>query len=85
LVKDDNYDLLADSHNILNRWKNYLCQLLNKHGVNVLQTEKRTAKLLVPEPSSFEDEVGTEMLKRCKYPRTDQIPVEVKQAGGNMF
>jgi hypothetical protein len=23
LVKDENGDLLADSHNILNRWKNY--------------------------------------------------------------
>jgi hypothetical protein len=28
LVKDENGDLLADSHNILNRWKNYF-QLLN--------------------------------------------------------
>jgi hypothetical protein len=23
LVKDENGDVLADSHNILNRWKNY--------------------------------------------------------------
>jgi hypothetical protein len=28
LVKDENGDLLADSHNILNRWKNYFSQLL---------------------------------------------------------
>jgi hypothetical protein len=27
LVKDENGDLLADSHNILNRWKNYFFQL----------------------------------------------------------
>jgi hypothetical protein len=26
LVKDENGDLLADSHNILNRWKNYFSQ-----------------------------------------------------------
>jgi hypothetical protein len=32
LVKDENGDLLADSHNILNSWKNYVCQLLNVHG-----------------------------------------------------
>jgi hypothetical protein len=32
-VKDEN-DLLADFHNILNRWKSYFCQLLNVHGVN---------------------------------------------------
>jgi hypothetical protein len=32
-VKDENGDLLADSHNILNRWKNYFCQLLNVHRV----------------------------------------------------
>jgi hypothetical protein len=30
LVKDENGDLLADSHNILNRWKNYFSQLLNE-------------------------------------------------------
>jgi hypothetical protein len=33
LVKDENEDLLADSHNILNRWKNYFSQLLNVHNV----------------------------------------------------
>jgi hypothetical protein len=27
LVKDENGDLLADSHNILNRWKNYFSQI----------------------------------------------------------
>jgi hypothetical protein len=31
LVKDENSDLLADSHNILNRF-NYFSQLLNVHN-----------------------------------------------------
>jgi hypothetical protein len=31
LVKDENGDPLADSHNILNRWRNYFSQLLNVH------------------------------------------------------
>jgi hypothetical protein len=35
-------DLLADSHNILNRWKNYFSQLLNVHRVSdVRQIEIR--------------------------------------------
>jgi hypothetical protein len=34
LVKYENGDLLADSHNILNRWKNYFSQLLNVHNVS---------------------------------------------------
>jgi hypothetical protein len=34
LVKDENGDLLADSHNILNRWKNYFSLPLNVHRVN---------------------------------------------------
>jgi hypothetical protein len=29
LVKDENGDLLADFHNIVNRWKSYFSQLLN--------------------------------------------------------
>jgi hypothetical protein len=32
LVKDENSDLLADSHNVVNRWKNYFSQLLNVHS-----------------------------------------------------
>jgi hypothetical protein len=43
MVKAENGDLLADSHSVLNRWKNYFCQLLNVHGVNdVRQTEIHT-------------------------------------------
>jgi hypothetical protein len=33
-VKDENGDLLADSYNILNRWKNYFPQLLKVHNVS---------------------------------------------------
>jgi hypothetical protein len=29
LVKGERGDLLADTHNILNKWKNYFCYLLN--------------------------------------------------------
>jgi hypothetical protein len=32
-MKDENGELLADSHNILNMWKNYFSQLLNMHNV----------------------------------------------------
>jgi hypothetical protein len=34
LVKNENGDLLADPHNILNRWNNYFSQLLNVHNVS---------------------------------------------------
>jgi hypothetical protein len=34
LVKSENGDLLADSHNILNMWKNYFSQLLKVHRVS---------------------------------------------------
>jgi hypothetical protein len=45
-------DLLADSHNILNTWKNYFSQLLNVHNISdVRQTEVRTAGPSVPGPS----------------------------------
>jgi hypothetical protein len=48
LVKDENSDLLADSQNILNRWKKYFSQLLNVHDVSdVRQIEVHTAEKLV--------------------------------------
>jgi hypothetical protein len=34
LVKDENGDLLADPHNILNRWKSHFSQLLNVRRVS---------------------------------------------------
>jgi hypothetical protein len=64
-VRDESGDMLADSHSILNTWKNYLCQLLNVHGVSdVRQTEMYTAEPLVPEPSSFEAEIVIEKRKK---------------------
>jgi hypothetical protein len=45
LLKDENSDLLANSHNILDRHKDYFCQLLDVHGVNdVKQTDMLTAE-----------------------------------------
>jgi hypothetical protein len=56
--------LLADSHNILNRWKNYFSQLLNVFNVSdVRQIEIRTAKPLVPSPSRLEVGIAIAKLK----------------------
>jgi hypothetical protein len=84
MVKAESGDLLADSHSILNRWKNYFCQLLNVHGFNdIRQTEIHTAEPLVPWPSSSEAEIGIEKLKMCKSKVIDQIPAVLIQPGGN--
>ncbi|PNF33874.1 hypothetical protein B7P43_G06731 [Cryptotermes secundus] len=86
LVKDENGDLLADSHNILNRWRNYFSQLLNVHSVSdVRQTEIHTALRLVPDLGPFEFESAIAKLKRYKSPGSDQIPVELIQAGGEIL
>jgi hypothetical protein len=67
LVKDENDDLLPDSHNILIRWKKHFSQLLNVHRVSdVRQIEVHTAEPLVPDPSSFEVEIAIAKLKKCK-------------------
>jgi hypothetical protein len=86
LVKDENGDMLADSQNILNRWKNYFSQLLNVHNVSdVRQSEVHTAEPLVPGPSHLEVEVAIAKLKKYKSPGSDQIPVELIQAGGEIL
>jgi hypothetical protein len=55
LMTDENGDLLADFHYILNRWKNCFSQLLNVHNIgDVRQIEVHTAEPLVPGPSSLE-------------------------------
>jgi hypothetical protein len=73
LLKDENGDLLADSHNILNRWKNYFSQLMNVHNVSdVKQIEVHTAEPLVPGPS-LEVEIAIPKLKKCNSPGSDEI------------
>jgi hypothetical protein len=84
MIKEENGDLLADSHSILNIWRNYVCQLLNIHRVNdVRQTEIHPAVPLVPEPCSSEVEIAIEKLKRYKSPGIDQILAELIQEGWN--
>jgi hypothetical protein len=61
-VKDANGDLLADFHNILNRWKNYFSKLLSLHRVT--QIEIHIAEPLVPDASTSEVETDIAKLKR---------------------
>jgi hypothetical protein len=64
LVKYERGDVLSDAHKILNRWKNYFCQLLNVHREGVVrQTEMHTAEPFVPEPSASGGEVAIGKLK----------------------
>jgi hypothetical protein len=58
-VKDENGDLIADSNNILNMWKQYYSQLLKVQSVSdARQIEIHTAEPLVPDPSSFKVEIS---------------------------
>ena len=86
IVKDEKGDLVADSHSIMARWRNYFSQLLNVHVVHevndVRQAEKHTVEPLVPEPSAFEVELAIERLKNHKSPGIDQIPAELIKAAG---
>jgi hypothetical protein len=64
-MKDENSDLLADSHNIFSRWKNCFTQILNVRKVSdVRLLEVRTTAMLVPDPSPFEVEIAIEKKKK---------------------
>ena len=83
IVKDEKGDLVADSHGIVARWRNYFSQLFNVHGVKgVGQAEIQAAEPLVPEPSASEVELAIDKLKSHKSPGIDQIPAELIKAGG---
>ena len=83
IVKDAKGDLVADSHSIVVRWRNYFSQLFNVHGVkDVGHAEIHTAQPLVPEPSAFEVELVIGKLKSHKSPGIDEIPAELFKAGG---
>jgi len=82
IVKDEKGDLVADSHSIVVRWRNYFSRLFNVIGVkDVGQAEIHTAEPLVPEPSAFEVELAIDTLKSHKSPGIDEIPAELIKAG----
>ena len=68
-MKDEKGDLVADSHIIVARWRNYFSQLFNVHGVG--QAEIHTAEPLVLEPSASEIELTIDKLKSHKSPGID--------------
>jgi hypothetical protein len=81
-----NGNLLADFHNILNRWKNCFSQLLSVHNVSdVRKIEVHTAESLVPGSSHLEVKIAIAKLKKYKSPGSDLIPAELFQAGGEML
>jgi hypothetical protein len=68
-VKAENGDLLSDSHNNLNRWKNNFSQLLNVHNISdVRQIEVHTAEPLLPGSSRLEAEIAIAKLEKYKSP-----------------
>ena len=82
IVKDEKGDLVADSHSIMTRWKNYFSQLLNVHGAkDVRQEEIHTAEPLVPEPRGIEFELAIEKLKNHKSLGIDHISGELLKQG----
>jgi len=83
IVKDEKGDLVADSHSIVARWRNYFSQLFHVHGVkDVGQAEIHTVEPLVPEPSASEVKLAIKKPKSHKSPGIDQIPAELITAGG---
>jgi hypothetical protein len=86
LMKDENGALLADSHNILNRWKNYFSQLLNVHNVSDFwQIKVHMAQPLVPGSSHLKVEIAVAKPKMYKSPGSDQIPAELIQTGDKIL
>ncbi|KAJ4447933.1 hypothetical protein ANN_09942 [Periplaneta americana] len=86
VIKDENGDLLADSPLILNRWKNYLAQLLNIHRPNRNdrdEIEMQTFEPFIPEPTFSEVEIPIENLKKYKSPGIDQVSAELIQEAGS--
>jgi hypothetical protein len=82
-VKDENCDLIADSHKILSRGKELL---LSVHRVsNVRQIEIHTTESLIPDPSLFVVKIAIAKLKSYKLPGSDQILTELIQAGGEIL
>ena len=83
IVKDEKGDLVADTHGIVARWRNYFSQIFNVHGVkDVGQPKIHTEEPLVTEPRASEVELAIDKIKSHKSPGIDEISAELIKAGG---
>jgi hypothetical protein len=83
LVNDENGDLLADSHNILTRWKNHFSHLLNVHNIHdVRQIEVHATEPSVRGSSPLKVDIASSKFKKYKSLGSDQIRAELIHAGG---
>jgi hypothetical protein len=85
LGKESEWDLLADSHSTLHRWKTYFSVTECAKCQYVRQMEIHTAERKYLVPVLFELEVAIAKPEKYKSPGTDQIPAELIKAGGEML
>jgi hypothetical protein len=71
-MKDEKADLFADSET-LNRWKNYVSQLLNMYVSDIRQINIHTTEPLVPGPSFLEVRIA--IAEQKKYKSTGINPI----------
>jgi hypothetical protein len=84
---NENGDLLADFHNILNRW-NYFSQLLSVHNVSDVRQKEvhvHMTEPLEPGPSRLEVDTAIAKFKKYKSLGSDQISAELIQGGGEIL
>ena len=75
-------DFITEPHSIIARCRSYFSQILNVRGFSgIRHAEMHTVEPLVPQPSSFEEELAIEKLKSHKSLGMDQIPVELIKSG----
>jgi hypothetical protein len=83
IIKDENGNLVADFHSVLNWWKCFFMQVLNIHRVhNFRQKYRHMSEPLQPEPSLVELDIAIGKLKSYKTPDTEHSPSELNEVGG---
>jgi hypothetical protein len=91
-IKNENGNLFADPHSVLNRLKNVFKQVLTVRGVHdVRQMDIHTAEPLMPEPSVVEVEIATGKMKSeilrseihkliCSIWNNEELPQQWKES-----
>jgi hypothetical protein len=83
---NENGDLVANSHKILIRWKNYFSQLLNScRDSEVRQMKIYTAEPLVPDHSVSEADIRIANFKIYTSLGTEKPPTCHIQLGGSCY
>ena len=87
MIKDDQGNMITEEEKVMNEWKNYFVELLNRPEPDdpITGTLFYGPEIEIEEPNIIEVKTAIKTLRNNKSPGRDNIPSEIWKMGGEIL